>query len=54
MNTKYNYLDRRIILLQAESTALYENDALDDNELNELVSPINAEILDLIDQLYSI
>lgn len=48
----YNQLDRRIRALQAQSTALYENDEIEDEELAELVAPINAEIADLIDQLY--
>lgn len=48
----YKQLDRRISVLQAQSTALYENDEIEDDELAELVAPINAEIAELIDRLY--
>ena len=48
----YNQLDRRIRTLQAQSTALYENDEIEDDQLAELVEPINAEIAELIDRLY--
>ena len=48
----YKELDRRIRALQAQSTALYENDEIGDAELAELVAPINAEIAAMIDRLY--
>ena len=48
----YKDLDRRIRALQAQSTALYENDEIEDGELDELVAPINAEIAAMIDRLY--
>lgn len=52
MNKKEKETDRRIRALQAQSTALYENDEIDDDELVALVTPINDEIANLIDQLY--
>ena len=48
----YEQLDRRIILLQAQRAALYENDEIEDDELDALVAPINAEIAELIDLMY--
>lgn len=48
----YDQIDRRIRALQEQSTALYENDEIDDDELEQLVGPINAEIEELINQLY--
>ena len=48
----YKDLDRRIRALQAQRTALYENDEISDAELAELVAPINAEIAALIGRLY--
>lgn len=48
----YKQLDRRISVLQAQSSALYENDEIEDDELADLVAPINAEIAELIDRLY--
>lgn len=48
----YKQIDRKIKLLQAKSTAIYENDDLDDTEVDEIVSKINAEIAGLIEQLY--
>ena len=45
-------IDRRIRLLQAQRTALYENDTINDNDLANLVVPIDAEIDELIDTLY--
>ena len=51
-SAEYEQLDRRIRLLQAQRTALYENDTIEDDELDALVTPINAEIAELIDRLY--
>lgn len=51
-SAEYEQLDRQIRLLQAKSTALYENDEISDAELAELVAPINAEIAAMIDRLY--
>ena len=48
----YKDLDRRIRALQAQRSALYENDEISDAELAELVAPINAEIEALIGRLY--
>ena len=48
----YNQLYTRIWKLQSQRTALYENDEIEDDELAELVAPINAEIAELIDRLY--
>lgn len=48
----YKELDRRIRALQAQSSALYENDEISDAELAGLVAPIDAEIAALIDRLY--
>ena len=45
-------IERRIRLLQAQRTALYENDTINDDELVAIVVPINAEIVDLIDLFY--
>ena len=51
-SAEYAQLDRRIRLLQAQRTALYDNDTIQDDELDALVSPINAEIAELVDRLY--
>ena len=51
-SAEYEQLDRRIRLLQAQRTALYENDTIEDDELDVLVAPINAEIDELVDRLY--
>ena len=51
-SAEYEQLDRRIRLLQAQSTALYENDEISDAELALRVAPIQAEIAELIDRLY--
>ena len=51
-SAEYAQLDRRIRLLQAQSTALYENDEISVAELAARVAPINAEIAELIDRLY--
>ena len=48
----YKELDRRIRALQAQSSALYENDTIEDDELDALVAPIDAEIAELVDRLY--
>lgn len=48
----YKDLDRRIRALQAQSSALYENDEISDAELAGLVAPIDAEIAALIGRLY--
>lgn len=48
----YKDLDRRIRALQAQSSALYENDEISDAELARLVAPIDAEIAALIGRLY--
>ena len=45
-------IERRIRLLQAQRTALYENDTINDDELVAIVAPINAEIVELIELLY--
>ena len=51
-SAEYEQLDRRIRALQAQSSALYENDEISDAELARRVAPINAEIEALIDRLY--
>ena len=51
-SAEYERLDRRIRLLQAQRSALYENDEISDAELADLVAPINAEIAALIGRLY--
>ena len=51
-SAEHDKLIRRIRLLQAQRTALYENDTIEDDELDVLVAPINAEIADLDDRLY--
>lgn len=48
----YDELDRRIVMLQNKSNALYENDELSDEQLDRLVRPINEEIASLIEKLY--
>ena len=51
-SAEYEQLDRRIRALQAQSSALYENDEISDAELARRVAPINAEIAELVDRLY--
>ena len=48
----YKDLDRRIRALQAQRSALYENDEISDAELARRVAPTHVEIAALIDQLY--